>query len=649
MAEAREVAPYGGWKSPISAESLARGGVRLGEIRVSAGDVYWLEGRPTEGGRGVVVRRSAAGEIHDVTPAGWNVRTLVHEYGGGAYTVHGDTVFFASFEDQRLYRQAAGGEPRALSEEPPRPRSLRYADFELSPDGARIYCVRETHPAEGEAVNEIVSLPSDGSAAPTLLVGGHDFVSYPRLSPDGTRLAWTSWEHPRMPWDGTELWLAEVASDGSLVGTRRVAGGPEESIYQPAFGPDGALYFVSDRTGWWNLYRHGTAGDEALAPMQAEFGRPQWRFAGASYGFLRDGRICCVWSSAGRDHLGTLEAGRVREIETPFTTFGKLVPFARAGRDALALLAASPSRSSAVVVLDAEDGKVEVVRRAREDPMPDELVSAPESLEFPTSAGKTAHALYYAAHNPGFAAPHGERPPLIVMSHGGPTGAASSALNPAIQFWTTRGFAVVDVNYGGSTGYGRAYRERLRGSWGVVDTDDCIHAALWLAERGRVDRGRMAIRGASAGGYTTLCALTFHDVFAAGASHFGVADAEALARDTHKFESRYLDSLIGPYPEARELYRERSPIHHTEQLSCPLLLLQGLEDKIVPPAQAELMFAALRERGLPCAYLAFEGEQHGFRKAENMIRALEAELYFYSRVFGFEPAEPLAPIEIENL
>jgi dipeptidyl aminopeptidase/acylaminoacyl peptidase len=649
VSPAKQVAPYGAWLSPITAESLARGGVRLGEVRVSGADLYWLEGRPTEGGRNVVVRRAPDGAIGDVTPQGYDVRTLVHEYGGGAYSVHDDAVFFASFEDQRIHRQDAGGQPRPITPEPPRPRALRYADLELSPDGRCIYCVRETHPESGEAVNEIVALPSDGSGEPTLLVGGHDFVSYPRLSPDATRLCWTSWEHPRMPWDGTELWLADLTADGKLGEPRCVAGGPSESIYQPAFAPDGTLHFVSDRSGWWNLYRLGEDGPEALAPMEAEFGRPQWGFAGATYGFLRDGRVCCVFGDNGSDHLGTVESGRVREIQTPYAAFGRVAPFARGGRDALALIAASPSQSPAVVILDPADGRSEVVRLSREDAIPHEQLSSPESVEFPTAGDRTAHALYYAPRSSEFCGPEGERPPLVVMSHGGPTGATSSTLNPAIQFWTTRGFAVVDVNYGGSTGYGRAYRERLRGSWGVVDTQDCIAAALWLAERGLVDRERMAIRGGSAGGYTTLCALTFHDVFAAGASYYGVADAEALARDTHKFESRYLDSLIGPYPEARELYRERSPIHFAERLSCPLLLLQGLEDAIVPPAQAEVMVAALRARGLPWAYLAFEGEQHGFRRAENMIRAQQAELYFYSRVFGFEAADALEPIEIENL
>jgi dipeptidyl aminopeptidase/acylaminoacyl peptidase len=384
--------------------------------------------------------------------------------------------------------------------------------------------------------------------------------------------------------------------------------------------------------------------------MQAEFGRPQWVFAMATYAFLADGRIVCIWSEAGTDRIGLLApgGGTPEPIETPYSFFaGPAAVPARPGR--LALIAASPSEAPAVIGLDIGTGRIEVLKRGHQAEVDRAYLSSPEPIEFPTAGGRTAHALYYPPASAERTGAEGELPPLVVMSHGGPTGATSSALNYGIQFFTSRGLAVVDVNYGGSTGYGRAYRERLRGQWGIVDTEDCIHAARWLVERGRVDGRRLAIRGGSAGGYTTLCALTFHDLFAAGASYYGVADAEALARDTHKFESRYLDSLIGPYPEAQARYRERSPIHFAERISCPLLLLQGLEDAIVPPAQAEVMVEALRRRGLPHAYVAFEGEQHGFRRAENIIRAHEVELFFYGRIFGFTPADPIEPIDIENL
>ncbi|MFQ5700208.1 MAG: S9 family peptidase, partial [Myxococcota bacterium] len=500
-----------------------------------------------------------------------------------------------------------------------------------------------------EARNEIVRLPADGPGPVTVIASGHDFVSYPRLSPDGERLAFTSWEHPRMPWDGTELWVVEEAGEAGIGAPERVAGGPTESIYQPAWSPSGALHFVSDRSGWWNLYRHESSGDVALAPACAEFGRPQWTFATTTYAFLADGRIACTWIADGRDHLGVIAPGdgAPREVETPFTSFGGPAPLGSGSR--VALVAASAREAAAVVVIDVDTGEVEEVRRSQDRPLERAYVSVPEAIEFPTSGDRSGHALFYAPTHPELEGPPGERPPLLVVSHGGPTGAASSAQNIAIQFWTSRGIAVVDVDYGGSTGHGRAYRERLRDQWGIVDTADCIAAARSLVERGRADGGRLAIRGGSAGGFTTLCALTFHDLFRAGASYYGVADLEALARDTHKFESRYLDSLVGPYPAARERYRERSPIHHAERLSCPLLLLQGDEDAIVPPAQAEVMVAALRKRRLPHAYLLFPGEQHGFRRAETIVRALEAELSFYGQILGFEPAGPIEPIQIANL
>lgn len=629
-------AAYGSWTSPISAERLATGGVRLSELRSRAGQLFWIELRPAENGRSVVVQRGAEGRARDRTPTGYDARTRVHEYGGGTFAVDASGICFANFGDQRVYRQGDAGPPEPLTPEPQRPAALRYADFEPAPQG--LYCVRESHPEHGEARNELVLL-AGGEVQP--IAGGHDFVAFPRLSPDGTRLAFTSWEHPRMPWDGTDLWVAAVRADGTLDAPRHVAGGPEESIFQPAWSPQGVLHFVSDRSGWWNLYREDTG---AIAPREAEFGRAQWGLGMSTYAFLPDGRLVCSSSSDGLERLAVLEDGRLREIETPYDAFARVdVAGAR-----IAVIAGSAAEAPAIVLVDPDDAAVEVVRRSREDALDPAWVSRPEALRFPTEEG-TAHALYYAPRSPDFAAPPGERPPLLVMSHGGPTAAASPVLNLAIQYWTSRGLAVVDVNYGGSTGYGRTYRNRLRGRWGIVDSQDCIAAAKALCERGRVDPGRLAIRGGSAGGYTTLCALVFHDVFAAGASYYGVADAEALAAETHKFESRYLDLLIGPYPEAREVYRERSPIHFAERLSCPVLLLQGLEDRIVPPAQAEVMVEALRKRGLPHAYLAFEGEQHGFRRAETIVRAQEAELAFYGRIFAFSPADDIEPLEIAGL
>ena len=605
-------APYGSWRSPLTAERLVEKVVRLSQLRVDGEDLYWIEGRPAEAGRQVVVRHGHG----DVTPAGLAARTLVHEYGGGDYVVRDGAVYFANFVDQRVYRNA---EPITDDD------GTRYADFDVSPDGSRLVCVRERHGTD--VINDIVTIAADGSGAVDVVAEGHDFFSAPRYAPDG-RLAWLAWDHPNMPWDGTEL----------FVDAARAAGGRDESISQPRWSPGGILHWVSDRSGWWNLYADG----DPLAPMDAEFTGPDWGFAQTTYTFLPDGRLVAVWSSEGRDRIGVVADGSAHPLAVPYTVISSV----QAWRGGVVAIAASPSQEPAVVRIDVDAADTEVIRSSRESTLDPAYISEPRSIEFPTSAGRTAYALHYAPLNPEFRAPPGERPPLIVVSHGGPTGNTSSALSLAIQFWTTRGFAVVDVDYGGSTGYGRDYRQRLDGQWGVVDVEDCVNAARWLAEQGDADGDRLLIRGGSAGGYTTLCALVFRDDFAAGASYYGVADVEALATDTHKFESRYLDRMIGPYPEASDLYRERSPIHHVDLCRSPLILFQGLEDKVVPPAQAEVMVDALRRNGVPFAYLPFEGEQHGFRQAANIKRATEAELSFYAQVLGFEPADDMEPVKI---
>lgn len=643
----RTIAPYGAWASPISADLIASGSIRLSEVTLFGDDLYWLESRPTEGGRYVVVRRDAAGHVADVTPAGTNARTRVHEYGGASYMVADGMVFFSDFIDQRLYRQDHGDDPIAISPEPDVPAGLRYADPQLTPDGRTIVCVREHHTPGREAANEVVAFPADGTAEPAVIASGRDFYAWPRVSPDGTTVSWVEWDHPNMPWDGTELVVADLAADGTASNARRVAGGPTESIYQPEWSPEGVLHLVSDRTGWWNLYR--LEGDRlvALAPMDAEFGGPAWSLDAGQYGFLSGGRIACVYGQNGIQRLGIVESGSqgVRDVVTPFTAFGSV---ATTGDDRVAVVAGGPLVAASVALIDVADGSVEIVKRSNAAEIDPGYLSPAQPVEFPTTGGQTAHALYYPPKNAETVAPDGELPPLLVFSHGGPTGQTTGALNLSIQFWTSRGLAVVDVNYGGSTGYGREYRERLKDNWGIVDVDDCANAARYLAGQGLVDGERLAIRGGSAGGYTTLAALTFTDVFAAGASHFGIADLETMTNDTHKFESRYLDGLVGPYPAARDVYIARSPAYHTEKLSAPMIIFQGLEDEVVPPSQAEAMVAALDRKGLPYAYLAFEGEQHGFRRAENIRRTLEAELYFYGKVFGFEPADDIEPVTIVN-
>jgi dipeptidyl aminopeptidase/acylaminoacyl peptidase len=647
------VAPYGSWRSPIDAETVGRAGRRLGAATIAAdGAVWWAEGRPSEQGRTVLMRRAPGGAPEEVTPEGSNVRTRVHEYGGGSWALAApDLALFVDFADQRLYRQSLGGPPAPLTPEPPAPAAWRYADARVTPHGATVVCVRELH-GEGEAENQIAAVPLDGSADPRPLASGRDFYSFPRPSPDGRWLAWTCWDHPNMPWDGTELWLAPLDAPAEA---RRVAGGPEESIFQPEWDREGRLHFVSDRDGWWNLYRlDGEPGASAeadrpavqLTAERADLAHPQWLFGGATYGFLDDGSIVCVRCAGGEERLALLEPGaeRARDLGLPYTDFG--FPSISTAGSRVAFAAAAPERETAVVLYDVASGELEEVRRASDEELDPGLVSVPRPIEFPTGEGETAYGFFYPPANAEFEAPAGELPPLIVQSHGGPTSHATPALNREFLYWTSRGFGVVDVNYRGSSGYGRAYRNRLRGQWGIFDSEDCTAAARFLAASGEADGARLAIRGGSAGGYATLCALVFGDEFATGASYYGVADAETLATDTHKFESRYLDSLIGPYPERADLYRERSPIHFVERLRVPAILFQGLEDEVVPPSQAETMVAALRANGVPHAYLAFAGEQHGFRKAETEIRCLEAELYFYGRILGFEPADELEPVEI---
>jgi dipeptidyl aminopeptidase/acylaminoacyl peptidase len=520
----------------------------------------------------------------------------------------------------------------------------------VSADGSLLICVRERHEDDG-VVNELVALPVDGSAPPRTIAGGRDFYATPRISPDGTRLTWLSWDLPWMPWDGCEVWVADLASDGGLSGERRVAGRDgEESIWQPGWSPSGELHFASDRTGWWNLYREREGRLEALHPAEAEFGWPHWVFGGSSFAFLDDGRIACLYDARGTQHVAILdgETGELIDLDLPYTAIP--YPSIVASGQRVVFDGGAPTIPEQIVSLDLSTRSIDVLRESEPLAVDPAFVSIAEPIEFPTEGGLTAHALFYAPANPDAAGPGDERPPLIVISHGGPTSAATAIFDAEIQFWTSRGFALVDVNYGGSTGYGRAYRERLNGAWGVVDTMDCINAARFLVDRGDVDSARLLIRGGSAGGYTTLCALAFHDVFAAGASYFGVSDLEPFAvGETHKFESRYEHTLVGPWPEAAETYRARSPIHAVDRISCPMILFQGDEDEVVPPSQSEVMVEALRAKGMPYAYLLFEGEQHGFRKAETIVRATEAELSFYGQILGFRPADPIEPIAIENL
>jgi len=644
-ATGKRVAAYGSWKSPISSNMVVADAVRLGQVQLSGDDLYWIEQRPQEGGRNVVVRRSADGRTTDRTPPGFDARTRVHEYGGGAYLVDRGTVYFANFQDQRLYRQDSSGAPRPITA----PLPLRYADGVMDRARGRIICVREDHRgSDRQAVATIIGVDAAGMAEQEVLVSGNDFYSNPRLSPDGRRLAWLTWNHPNMPWDGAELWVGELDDRGALGRARQVAGGQTESLFQPEWSPDGTLIFVSDRTGYWNLYRWQASKVEAITQLEAEFGTPQWLFGMTTYAVESADRLVCRVIENGRQRLALVSSatGEATALRTSYDEFGANL---RAAQGVAIVTAASPTELPALLRIDLSTGQAEVVRRSNPITIAPGYVSTGEPIEFPTTGGQTAHAFFYRPANQDFEAPGGERPPLLVHIHGGPTAMVGRALDLEVQYWSSRGYASVDVNYGGSTGFGRAYRERLNGQWGVVDVDDAVSAARYLVAQGLVDGNRLAITGGSAGGYTVLCVLAFRDVFQAGASHFGISDLEVFAGDTHKYESRYLERLVGPYPERRDLYAERSAINAIDRISAPIILFQGLEDKIVPPNQAELIVDALRKKGLPVAYLPFEGEQHGFRRAESIKRAIDGEFYFYSRIFGFEPADQLEPVQIDNL
>jgi dipeptidyl aminopeptidase/acylaminoacyl peptidase len=645
-----KLAPYGSWKSPITSDLIVKESIGLSQVKLDGDDIYWIEMRPSEGGRQVIVRHTSDGQSVDITPREFNARTRVHEYGGGDYAVHDGVVYFSNFADQELYRQADGSAPQAMAQEKLQDAGalLRYADAVVDGKRDRLICVREDHrEKDREATNTLVALPRDGGPA-NVLVSRNNFYSSPSLSRDGSRLAWLQWNHPNMPWDGCELWVGEIAEDGSIADEQHVAGGLTESIFQPEWSPDGGLYFISDRAGWWNIYRISEGGAiECVCEMEAEFGVPQWIFGLSTYAFESADRIVCAFAEQGIWRLGTIDtrSRKIERIETPYTE----ISFVRAAPGRAVFRAGSPTEPFSIIEMDLATCETKVLQCASNIAIDTGYISAPHGIEFPTEKGLTAHGFFYPPKNRDFAAPTGEKPPLLVKSHGGPTSATIAAFMLSIQYWTSRGVAVLDVNYGGSTGYGRAYRERLNGTWGIVDVDDCCNGAKFLAARGEVDSDRLMIDGGSAGGYTTLCALTFRDTFKAGASYFGVSDLEALEKDTHKFESRYSDSLVGPYPERRDLYLERSPINFAEDLSCPVIFFQGLEDRVVPPNQAEMMVEALRKKGVPVAYVPFEGEQHGFRRAENIKRSLDGELYFYSRVFGFELAEAVEPVRIENL
>lgn len=634
----KRLLPYGSWASPISAQMLVSGAVGINEVVPDGNAVWWGESRPEEAGR-VAIMRHEAGVTAEITPEGANARTLMHEYGGGAWWAKDDTLWYVDYSDQRLrqihYTSGSSTEVQLLSVESDVPRAQRFAEMKPGIDGHWLVSICERHlPTQHEPQNLIVAVKRDGSLKQHALVKGADFYGSLCLSPDGKHIAWIEWNHPNMPWDTTTLMRARVLSDEEgirVTNLRIIAGGKDESIVQALFSPDNTLHFLSDRNDTWQLFTERS--DSPVLSVDGEIGYPPWVHGMARYGFNADGGIIAARFKDGIDHLDHYPQG---------TAFNSV----RLSGSRLAFTSASWQSETSVHY----DGNI--VRQPRSLAISEAFFPEPEVLDFPTGtegSGEVAHALFFAPANPDFQAPPDEKPPLIVLAHGGPTSAARSQLSLAQRFWTSRGFAVADVNYRGSSGYGRAYRQKLNGQWGIADVEDCVAVARYLADRGDVDENRLIIRGGSAGGFTVLSALALHNTFTAGASLYGVADLEALANDTHKFESRYLDSLIGRWPEDAQIYAERSPINHLEGFSAPMIVLQGSEDTIVPPNQSRMIVDALDARQQPVAYLEFEGEQHGFRQSETIVKATLAELAFYGQVFNFEPAGETTELRIRNL
>lgn len=641
----KTIAPYGSWKSPITSDLIVGGSISISDVVVADGNIYWIESRPSERGRRSIQKRTPNGVVTEVTPPDFNVRTRVHEYGGSSYTVVGDTIYFQNFTDQLLYKHVAGSDPVAITT-----AGIFYGDFRFDRDRNQMISIQEDHGVSDiEAVNTIVTLAPDGPNADggNVIISGTDFVSNPRLSPDGTRIVWLQWNHPSMPWDAAALYMGTVDDAGNVLNPHHVAGGDGSSVFQPEWAPNGELIYVDDKTGWWNFYRYQEGQVEHLLPMEAEFGKPLWVVGMTSYVIVSSERIICTYTQNGVWHIGdlNLKTGDFAKVPTPFTDVTSIA----GDGNTVAFVAGSAIAPTALYQHDLTTGETVLIKSASTLNVDPEFLSEPTTIVFPTSEGQVAHAFLYMPKNQDFEAPDGELPPLIVSSHGGPTSQTGSSLQLSFQYWTSRGFAFMDVNYRGSTGYGRPYRDALQDTWGIYDVDDCVYGAQYLVDKGVVDGERLAVRGGSASGYLTLAALTFRDTFKAGCALYGISDLEIMALETHKFESRYLDGLVAPYPAGIDIYKERSPLYHIDQLNTPLILFHGLEDKVVPPNQSELIYEALKAKGVPVAMVLYEGEQHGFRQAVNIKRTLDGELYFYSRIFGFSPADEIEPIPIANL
>ena len=635
---------YGSWESTITPEKITEGGLRFSEIRSSGSDLYFLEGRPEESGRYVIVKQASDGKISDVIPKEFNSRNAVHEYGGGSYAVGQKNIYFTNWDDQRIYK-VNGENVNPITKEPPFEKSIRYSDLTLSIDEEWLFCVRETHFKKEEAKNELVAISTTENSQ-IVLCTGRDFYSSPRINPTNKEICWLEWDHPNMPWDGTELFIANFDLDG-LSEIKFIDGSKNISIIQPEWSDSGELIYISDESGWWNLKKYSENTNSTILNEKSDHGGPSWQFGFRTY-FVKDNNIYLKGISKNKNK-GLIRkisiSGQILETNEVFhTSINDLTHH----ENKAFYIGASPVSNSEIVSYDLMNKNEETIKESNPVKIDIEEISIPEEISFPTTQNAIAYGYFYKPKNKNFQGESEEKPPLLVISHGGPTSATSNALNLSIQYWTNRGIAVADVNYRGSTGYGKKFRDSLKGNWGVYDTDDCIAAVDHLSEKGLVDSSRVAIKGGSAGGYTTINALTFHDRFAVGATYYGIADLSVFIDDTHKFESKYLESLIGKYPEEKEKYYERSAINFTDQLSCPMIIFQGTEDKIVPPSQAEIMAQGLRDKKIPFSLIMYEGEQHGFRQSKNIISSLESEIYFYSKVLGFKPFDKLKEVEIEN-
>jgi len=633
---------YGSFKSPITSKMLTEGSIKFLDIFVDQDDFFISEMRPQEKGRSAILKFNGK-TFDEVLDKKFNARTKVHEYGGLSFAAKDGDIYFSNFDDQRIYKKNKKNNYIPITDI----ATDRYANFIIDKKRDLIFAVQEEH-LENEVINSVVKIDKDQKVKK--IASGFDFYSSLAMSKEEKKLAFLAWNQPDMPWDGAELWIADIADNGDLKNLKKIAGSQNESIFQPRFANDGSLFFVSDRTNFWNLYRYSNDEIEALYPMDAEFGLPLWVFGMSTYDFYYENDktfIVCTYSKDGKDHLAILdvENKKLKDIKTEFTYISNL---AVKGSCAL-FIAGSATKPTAIVSLDLKTKKYEILKKSKELNIDIGYISTPEYLKFPTENDKTAYMIYYPPNNKDYFAKKKEKPPLIVKSHGGPTAQSVAILNLEIQYWTSRGFAFADVNYSGSTGYGREYRQSLYGNWGIADVDDCANAAMYLVKKNLVDENKLIIRGGSAGGYTTLAALTFRNIFKVGASYFGISDLEVFHSDTHKFEAKYDEKLIGPYPEKKQIYFERSPINFIDNLSCPIILFQGEDDKIVPPNQSQMMFDALKKKKLPGAYLLFEKEGHGFRNAQNIQKAIDSELYFYSKIFGFDLPDDIEPIKIENL